>query len=773
MAGKLYELGLSLAAKLDPSLTKSFSKASGAVSDYDRSINNLSRHQNNLDRLMRQRDATMKASQAYNQAKLKVAELASQMKQAKSPSAALKAEFDKAKIAVSKASQAYEKQLNALRELRHSADFAGKSIKQLKAEEQQLALAAEKAARAQKLQQKVNQANSLKSAGASRMTSGMGQIAGMAGMGMALTATLKPGMDLEKQMSSLAATSNLTNEQLAQVQERATLLGRDTILSADQAAIGITKLVRAGYDLDASSKAMDAMGHIAVMTGKDFAEGTDFALQALKTFKLDVTDAGRVSDVFANAMSSSGLTADQMAEKFSAIGPVLSSLGLSLEESAGMMAAMDKLGIKAEGLKKTMTALKAPTNAQAKALNALGVSAVHADGSAKSMTEILQDLGGAINKLPEESRNAKLTEIFGARDFATAKGLIDSTANGSLPNLIKAMSKSGSAEKMATKLTDNLAGDFAGLGSAISFVAIRAFEALQPLMRATVQTIANAVTAVGNFIKEHQTLAKVIGTVALGIGSFLAVVGAANLGLGALMWTVGSGVGTVLKLYSALQTILSVGRALTLLMVANPIGAIITGITALIAIGVLLYKNWDTIKEKAGQLLSYVSNIFMTGWTAAWEGAKNVVSNVFNSLVGIVKTPINAVIELINKMFASLGNISVDVPDWIPGLGGKNFSIGLPQIPMLANGGVVTSPTLAMIGEGKEDEAVLPLSQLESMMGGSTQPVSVVFSPNITINGNADSSTVDSINQAMRTSSEQIRREIENFFNQRRRLSYV
>jgi TP901 family phage tail tape measure protein len=867
MASKLYELGLSLAAKLDPSLQKTFNSASKAVSNYDRSINALNKHQNDLDRVMRQRDATVRAARAYQQAKANVRDLAAQMRAAKAPSAELKASFEKAKLAVSQTSAAFQKQMASLRQLQASTGMAGKSLKQLQAEEKQLALAAERAAKAQQMQQRIAAANSMRQAGSGRMASGFGQVAAMAGLGMAATAALKPGMETEQQVSALRAMTQLTEEQLAALQERAITLGRDTVLSADKALIGMNKLIRAGFDVNETSKAMDAMGHIAVMMGKDFDEGTDFALQAIKAFKLDITDASRVADVFANIMQHSGLSAEQASEKLGSIGPQLNALGFSLEESAGMIAVMDKLNIDAEKLKKTVQVLKAPTAKSAKALNELGVSAANADGSAKDTMQILQDLSGALNQLPEATRNAKLVEIFGARDFVAAKGLLDSVANGSLPDMIQSMKQTGTASKMVEKLLDNLAGDFQGLGSAIGTVAVRLYEHLSPIIRGTVQTISKALEVVGNFIQKHETLAKVIGSVALAAGSFLAVMGAANLGLGAMMWTVGSAVGTVLKLVTVFKTLATAARAVALALMANPIGLIVTAITALIAAGVLLYQNWDTVKAKAAELwawfsekfpgiadfvtdtfngimtqfaliktsisnlisavsalfsgdwtaaweyakqavsglctwfdttfptisgviktvfdgistqvellkatfnsiVDFIKNVFTGNWGAAWEAAKNVVANAFAGLVNAVKTPINAVISMFNGMLSKIGGVM----DYIPGMS----KINVPQIPQLASGGIVTAPTMAMVGEGRESEAVLPLSKLESLLSqpqqATSQPVSIVFSPTINVQGKAEPGVVQEMNQALRLSSDQIKREIDNYFRQRQRLSYV
>jgi hypothetical protein len=55
-----------------------------------------------------------------------------------------------------------------------------------------------------------------------------------------------------------------------------------------------------------------------------------------------------------------------------------------------------------------------------------------------------------------------------------------------------------------------------------------------------------------------------------------------------------------------------------------------------------------------------------------------------------------------------LNSIKIDIPDWVPGFGGEKFGIDIPRIPRLARGGIVDSPTVAMIGEAGK-EAVIPL----------------------------------------------------------------
>lgn len=90
---------------------------------------------------------------------------------------------------------------------------------------------------------------------------------------------------------------------------------------------------------------------------------------------------------------------------------------------------------------------------------------------------------------------------------------------------------------------------------------------------------------------------------------------------------------------------------------------------------------------------------------------------MFDGLAAMVKAPLNTVIGLINKAFASIGNISI--PDWVPGLGGKTFS--LPQIPYLAKGGTINESGMAVVGEAGAEliemptgARVTPLSDNES-----------------------------------------------------------
>jgi hypothetical protein len=107
----------------------------------------------------------------------------------------------------------------------------------------------------------------------------------------------------------------------------------------------------------------------------------------------------------------------------------------------------------------------------------------------------------------------------------------------------------------------------------------------------------------------------------------------------------------------------------------------------------------------------------------------NVFSIIYNGIkaamgfvANVITAPFKAAFNLVAKLWNNtVGKLSFKVPGWVPGIGGKGFDV--PDIPELAKGGIVTGPTLAMIGEGREPEAVIPLSKLGSMgFGGGGGP---------------------------------------------------
>lgn len=113
----------------------------------------------------------------------------------------------------------------------------------------------------------------------------------------------------------------------------------------------------------------------------------------------------------------------------------------------------------------------------------------------------------------------------------------------------------------------------------------------------------------------------------------------------------------------------------------------------------------ENIQNIFGGLIDFVTNVFSGNWRGAWESVKNIFSNVFEGLAGIVKIPLNAVIGIINKVIGSINSVGFTIPDWVPVVGGKAFSLNIPEIPTFAKGGIATMPSIC--GEGGYPEYVV------------------------------------------------------------------
>jgi len=109
-----------------------------------------------------------------------------------------------------------------------------------------------------------------------------------------------------------------------------------------------------------------------------------------------------------------------------------------------------------------------------------------------------------------------------------------------------------------------------------------------------------------------------------------------------------------------------------------------------------------------------------------FQAVSDFMRDIFNGLVGIVRTPLNSIIDLINRTIDGLNSLQIKIPDWVPQVGGQQFGITIPRIPRLADGGIVMprpGGVLANIAEAGQAEAVIPLDRLGSM--GNTYNINI------------------------------------------------
>lgn len=94
-------------------------------------------------------------------------------------------------------------------------------------------------------------------------------------------------------------------------------------------------------------------------------------------------------------------------------------------------------------------------------------------------------------------------------------------------------------------------------------------------------------------------------------------------------------------------------------------------------------------------ICDFITNVFAGNWSAAWDNVVSIFQNYFQAIVGYAKAPINAVVSIINGVIQGINECGFTIPDWVPVVGGKDFRINIPEIPMFASGGFTNGPSVA------------------------------------------------------------------------------
>ena len=273
-----------------------------------------------------------------------------------------------------------------------------------------------------------------------------------------------------------------------------------------------------------------------------------------------------------------------------------------------------------------------------------------------------------------------------------------------------------------------LRNTFGDMGERLGVILLPALGQLADFINAH---ILPALEKMMQFLEKHPAIAKF----AVALTVLLAVLGPLLIIFGALA----SAIGSIMSLVWIL------GPAFAAL--AGPVGIAIGIIAALIAVGVLLYKNWDTIKAKAQaawtaiqNAVQVVVNRIRTNFntlkatlTALWNGIKTTASTVWNAIKTAITSPIqtamNTVKTIINKIkgffplkvgkiFSGMKLPHFSIKGSPPfGIGGKGVKPSI-SVDWYAQGGIFNSPSIIGVGEAGP-EAVLPIEKLQGMIDAS------------------------------------------------------
>ena len=354
----------------------------------------------------------------------------------------------------------------------------------------------------------------------------------------------------------------------------------------------------------------------------------------------------------------------------------------------------------------------------------------HSLTEAQKGAKLAMDISAATGK-PLATVTDALAKAYGGNTKALAK----------LSPELKDMIKNGLDAEGAMSV---LADTYGGAATTKANTAQGQFQRLQLSLAETKETIGAALlpviqkvlpvlTGLGNWASKNTgvflAIAGAIGAMAvtvLAVNAAMKVSAAisaiATAAKTAYAFVTGTSTAAVTAEAAATTAATTAQTGLNVAMAANPIGLTVIAIAALVAGLVVAYKKFEGFRNIVDSVFSFIKS--------AVSGGFDFFKGYLDFVLGIYKGIFNGVAKIWNN---TVGKLSFKVPGWVPGLGGKGFEV--PNIPMLAEGGIVNSPTLAMIGE-KGPEAVVPLDRYNGGGGGNVY---------VTVQGGDPNAVVDAL----------------------------
>ena len=507
----------------------------------------------------------------------------------------------------------------------------------------------------------------------------------------------------------------------------------------------------------------------AEINGTDVSQSAIYARQAIEAYDLSYDDLNKVLDVTTKTSQNTGQAVDSLFDSAIKGAPQIKQLGLSFGEGVTLMGQFEQAGIDGNA-----------------ALSSLSKATVTYAKDGKSLSEGLGELQDKImNASSETDAINAAAEVFGTKG---GPRMADAIRRGTLnlEDLAKIADESqGSVGETfeatldpidkSNQAMNNAKLALADVGESVQISLLPFFEM--------------AIDALKSFKGWWDSLDQGTKNWIITIAGIIAAVGPVLVVLGMLM-------SSVTKIATGIRVLQGVWSGMTALLAANPFVLAIAGIALLIAGLVLAYNKveWfrngvnaffrgvsDVAVEVFNFMAGYMSNIFggiiqnfqnffdagkriftgfidfITGiftgdWERAWNGVVNIFGGIFDGIAAMAKAPFNGMIGLINAFLGGLNNIKI--PKWVPGVGGKSFSIS--TLPYLADGGHVLNGQ-AIVGEAGPElltnkngkTTVTPLSDEEKRkgIGGKVQPSKVEQHIHI---GNVDANNPSELNKMNR-----------------------
>ncbi|MCY8345050.1 phage tail tape measure protein [Bacillus haynesii] len=442
--------------------------------------------------------------------------------------------------------------------------------------------------------------------------------------------------------NNLGKTTKEQEKNFIKLTNEAKRLGSTTRYSASEAAAGMEKLALAGWDTNQILAATEPMLNLAAAAGMNLDRAADIVTDTMSAFGMEAKEATRTTDVFAAAMSKSNTDVDQLGEAMKYVSSNAKASGMDLEQTVAILGRFADQGIKGSMAGTTLSSMLRDVKKSAKdgkiAIGDTAVSVYDANGKMRDMTTILADVEKATAGMSDEQRDAALSSVFQSEALKGVNMLMQ-TGTGNIRNFEKELRNSnGTAAAMKDTMEGGLGGSIRSLMSALEGLAISFGEVLAPHIKNLADflaTLAQRFTELPTGVKE----------VILIIGGIVAAVGPVILVLG----TLAGAISNLAPLFAGLSV---------------PILPLIAILGALVAAGILVWQNWETISQKAQEIWSaiwaFIQPIvqqigdFITKkfgevynwWMQTWPQLQQAFVNIWGFISGFITPIINGIVTL-------------------------------------------------------------------------------------------------------------------------------
>lgn len=469
-------------------------------------------------------------------------------------------------------------------------------------------------------------------------------VAGIAG------GAIKTAANFEASMSKVGAISGASAKNMEKLTEKAKEMGATTSFSASESAEAMQYMAMAGWKTADMTNGIAGIMNLAAASGEDLAATSDIVTDGLTAFGMSAKESSRFADVMAATASNANTDVALMGESFKYCASTAGAMKYSIEDISVAIGIMGNAGIKGSTagttLKNVIANMAKPTDSQAAVMKKLGISLTDSSGNMKSFADVMKNLRSSFSGLSETEKAAAATTLAGKQSMAGLLTIVNASEKD-FNKLTKAINgSSGSAEKMAAKMLDNLNGQITLLKSAIEGIAITIGDKLLPYIKKAVSWVQTAADYVNNLSDAQVNNILKWAGIAAAIGPAIAI-------FGKIVTTVGTAqrmFGTITKTIANFGGIIGV--------ITSPAGAAIGVLAGIALAAVLIIKNWSKVKGFLQNVADWFKNVFQKAGFSVEEFKNKFISikNTVGNIVGKIGNFCKSIAGIFKKEFA--GSIS-------------------------------------------------------------------------------------------------------------------